>query len=161
MIVQRTEIHIIKESNPVYNWILEECLRSRNLYNRALYIYRQAFTGKHDNIPEFKDIINHDKFIASFALVNRLNEIKDIDFCSMMKKNGAQLTDEAVSKGYVDETIQQNLNTTLEGVIKFVSMTEAEYKALETKSPSTIYHLTDVSMWAIGDQEIVTSNMPA
>lgn len=28
-------------------------------------------------------------------------------------------------------------------------------------SPSTIYHLTDVSMWAIGDQEIVTSNMPA
>ena len=26
---------------------------------------------------------------------------------------------------------------------------------------STIYHLTDVSMWAIGDQEIVTSNMPA
>lgn len=50
---------------------------------------------------------------------------------------------------------------TLEGVIKFVSMTEAEYKALETKSPSTIYHLTDVSMWAIGNQEIVTSNMPA
>ena len=46
-------------------------------------------------------------------------------------------------------------------VIKFVSMTVAEYKALETKSPSTIYHLTDVSMWAIGDQEIVTSNMPA
>lgn len=45
-------------------------------------------------------------------------------------------------------------------LLKFVSMTEAEYKALETKSPSTIYHLTDVSMWAIGDQEIVTSNMP-
>lgn len=65
------------------------------------------------------------------------------------------------NKNYVDETIQQNLNTTLEGVIKFVSMTEAEYKALETKSPSTIYHLTDVFMWAIGDQEIVTSNMPA
>lgn len=65
------------------------------------------------------------------------------------------------NKNYVDEIIQQNLNTTLEGVIKFVSMTEAEYKALETKSPSTIYHLTDVSMWAIGNQEIVTSNMPA
>lgn len=61
----------------------------------------------------------------------------------------------------ISNTTQQNLNTTLEGVIKFVSMTEAEYKALETKSPSTIYHLTDVSMWAIGDQEIVTSNMPA
>lgn len=90
MIVQRTETHIIKESNPIYGWILEECLRSKNLYNRALYIYRQAFTGKHDNIPEFKDIIKHDKFIPSFALVNRLNELNDVDFCSMMKKNGAQ-----------------------------------------------------------------------
>ena len=90
MIVQRTETHIIKESNPIHDWILEECRHSKNLYNRALYIYRQAFTGKYDNIPEFKDIIKHDKFIASFALVNRLNEIKDVDFCSMMKKNGAQ-----------------------------------------------------------------------
>ena len=81
-------------------------------------------------------------------------------FSKPLKITEAQLTDEAVSKGYVDKAIQQNLNTTLEGVIKFVSMTEAEYKALETKSPSTIYHLTDVSMWAIGDQEIVTSNMP-
>lgn len=83
------------------------------------------------------------------------------EFSKPLKIAEAQLANEAVSKGYVDETIQQNLNTTLEGVIKFVSMTEAEYKALETKSPSTIYHLTDVSMWAIGDQEIVTSNMPA
>ena len=90
MIVQRTETHIIKESNSIYDWILEECSRSRNLYNKTLFIYRQAFTGKHDNIPEFKDIIKHDKFIASFALVNRLNELKDVDFCSMMKKNGAQ-----------------------------------------------------------------------
>ena len=90
MIVQRTETHIIKESHPIYRWIVEECSRSKNLYNRALYVYRQAFTGKHDNIPEFKDIIKHDKFIASFALVNRLNELKDNDFCSMMKKNGAQ-----------------------------------------------------------------------
>lgn len=90
MIVQRTETHIIKESHPIYRWIVQECSRSKNLYNRALFIYRQAFTGKHDNIPEFKDIIKHDKFIASFALVNRLNELKDVDFCSMMKKNGAQ-----------------------------------------------------------------------
>ena len=90
MIVQRTETHIIKESHPIYRWVVEECSRSKNLYNRALYIYRQAFTGNHDNIPEFKDIIKHDKFIPSFALVNRLNELKDVDFCSMMKKNGAQ-----------------------------------------------------------------------
>ena len=90
MIVQRTETHIIKESDNLYRWIVEECSRSKNLYNRALFIYRQVFTDNHDNIPEYKDIINHDKFIASFALVNRMNEIKDVDFCSMMKKNGAQ-----------------------------------------------------------------------
>ena len=90
MIVQRTETHIIKETNPIYRWIVEECSRSKNLYNKTLFIYRQAFTGNHDNIPEFKDIIKHDKFIASFTLVNRLNELKDVDFCSMMKKNGAQ-----------------------------------------------------------------------
>ena len=64
MIVQRTETHIIKESHPIYRWIVEECSRSKNLYNKTLFIYRQAFTGKHDNIPEFKDIIKHDKFIA-------------------------------------------------------------------------------------------------
>ena len=70
-------------------------------------------------------------------------------------------TNQLTNKNYVDETIQQNINTTLEGVIKFASMTEAEYKALEVKSPSTIYYLTDVPLWVIGDQEIVTSNMPA
>jgi hypothetical protein len=86
------------------------------------------------------------------------------------KHNGFYIYDKTIYTGCnytititcpVHGDFQQNLNTTLEGVIKFVSMTEAEYKALETKSPSTIYHLTDVSMWAIGDQEIVTSNMPA
>ena len=90
MIVQRTETHVIKESHPIYRWIVEECSRSKNLYNKTLFIYRQAFTGNHNNIPEYKDIIKHDKFIASFALVNRMNELKDVDFCSMMKKNGAQ-----------------------------------------------------------------------
>lgn len=42
-----------------------------------------------------------------------------------------------------------------------ISRSKTKSKGLETKSPSTIYHLTDVSMWAIGNQEIVTSNMPA
>lgn len=89
MIVQRTETHIIKESNPIYNWIVEECSRSKNLYNRALYIYRQAFTGKHDLIEEYKDIIRYDKFISSFDLVKRMIELKDDDYYSMTKKNSA------------------------------------------------------------------------
>ena len=54
MIVQRTETHIIKESNPIYGLDCEECSRSRNLYNKTLFIYRQAFTGNHDKIEDFK-----------------------------------------------------------------------------------------------------------
>ena len=87
MIVQRTEIHIIKESNPIYDWILDECLRSRNLYNKTLFIYRQAFTGNHDKIEDFKPIIRHEKFISSFELVKQMAKLKDEDYYAMTKKN--------------------------------------------------------------------------
>ena len=87
MIVQRTETHIIKESNPIYDWILEECSRSRNLYNKTLFIYRQAFTGNHDKIEDFKPIIRHKKFISSFELVKQMAKLKDDDYYAMTKKN--------------------------------------------------------------------------
>ena len=87
MIVQRTETHIIKESHPIYNWILEECSRSKNLYNKTLFIYRQAFTGKHDKIEDYKPIIRHDKFISSFELVKQMAKLKDVDYYAMTKKN--------------------------------------------------------------------------
>ena len=87
MIVQRTETHIIKESHPIYNWIVEECSRSRNLYNKTLFIYRQAFTGNHDKIEDFKPIIRHDKFISSFELVKQMAKLKDSDYYAMTKKN--------------------------------------------------------------------------
>lgn len=45
--------------------------------------------------------------------------------------------------------------------IKFVELTEAEYKDLEAKSASTIYYLSDIAMWAIGDKEIITSDITA
>ena len=87
MIVQRTETHIIKESHPIYNWIVDECLRSRNLYNKTLFIYRQAFTGNHDKIEDFKPIIRHEKFISSFELVKQMAKLKDSDYYAMTKKN--------------------------------------------------------------------------
>ena len=87
MIVQRTETHIIKESDPIYRWIVEECSRSKNLYNKTLFIYRQAFTGNHDKIEDFKPIIRHDKFISSFELVKQMAKIKDSDYYAMTKKN--------------------------------------------------------------------------
>ena len=87
MIVQRTETHIIKESNPIYGWIVDECSRSRNLYNKTLFIYRQAFTGNHDKIEDFKPIIRHEKFISSFELVKQMAKLKDVDYYAMTKKN--------------------------------------------------------------------------
>ena len=89
MIVQRTETHIIKESNPIYDWILEECSRSRNLFNKALYIYRQAFTEKHENISDYVSIVNNKKFISSYNLITKMRELKDEDYFAMTKNHSA------------------------------------------------------------------------
>lgn len=64
----------------------------------------------------------------------------------------------AANKQYVDTSVITGINQL---AIKFSSLTKAEYDAFETKSNSTIYFLTDQNMWAIGDKEIVTSDMPA
>lgn len=64
----------------------------------------------------------------------------------------------AANKQYVDTFVVTEITQL---AIKFSSLTKAEYDALKTKSNSTIYFLTDKSMWAIGDKEIVTSDMPA
>ena len=64
----------------------------------------------------------------------------------------------AANKQYVDTSIVTGITKL---AIKFSSLTKAEYNALETKSNSTIYFLTDQNMWAIGDKKIVTSDMPA
>ena len=89
MIVQRTETHVIKESHPIYNWIVEECSRSKNLYNKALYIYRQAFTEKHENISDYASIVNNKKFISSYNLITRMRELKDEDYFAMTKNHSA------------------------------------------------------------------------
>lgn len=64
----------------------------------------------------------------------------------------------ASNKQYVDTSVVTEITKL---AIKFSSLTKAEYDALETKSNSTIYFLTDQNMWAIGDKVIVTSDMPA
>ena len=89
MLVQRTETHIIKESNPLYRWILEECSRSRNLYNKVLYIYRQVFTERHENISDYVSIVNNKKFISSYNLITKMRELKDEDYFAMTKNHSA------------------------------------------------------------------------
>lgn len=67
---------------------------------------------------------------------------------------------QAANKNYVDANIIQ-VKSLLETTMGYVEMTEAEYNALSEKANNCIYYLTDKSMWAIGDKEIVTSDMPA
>lgn len=67
---------------------------------------------------------------------------------------------QAANKNYVDANITQ-VKSLLKKTMGYVEMTEAEYNALSEKANNCIYYLTDKSMWAIGDKEIVTSDMPA
>lgn len=67
---------------------------------------------------------------------------------------------QAANKNYVDANIIQ-VKSLLEKTMGYVEMTEAEYNALSEKANNCIYYLTDKSMWAIGDKELVTSDMPA
>jgi putative transposase len=43
MKVNRTERHLIKESNPIWKIVDEYCFRSKNVYNYANYLIRQEF----------------------------------------------------------------------------------------------------------------------
>lgn len=67
---------------------------------------------------------------------------------------------QAANKNYVDANIIQ-VKSMLKTTMRYQEKTEAEYNALSEKANNCIYYLTDKSMWAIGDKEIVTSDMPA
>lgn len=66
------------------------------------------------------------------------------------------MQNQAANKNYVDGNIIQ-VKSLLETTMRYVEMTEAEYNALSEKANNCIYYLTDKSMWAIGDKELVTS----
>lgn len=88
--VTRVETHFIKKSDPFYDWASEEFLLSRNLYNKTLYIYRQAFTGKHENIPDFIDIIKNERFVGKFDVMKRMGKLNDVDYRAMHKSHSAE-----------------------------------------------------------------------
>ena len=86
------ETHQIKEGTSFYGWAMQECTLNVSLYNRTLYILRQAFTGKHENIPEYTDIIRKEKFISVFNLITRMRKLNDKDFRALLKDNEAAQT---------------------------------------------------------------------
>ena len=89
--MQRIETHIIKSNKPIYKELVEMCQYSKNLYNYTLYIYRQAFTGKHENIEEYKDLIRNERFVSSYDIVNKMKELNQIDFRSVRSNVNQQV----------------------------------------------------------------------
>lgn len=74
---------------------------------------------------------------------------------------GNKILSSVIAQDDLTETTVAPVGSNDARYIQFKSITKAEYDALETKSNSTIYFLTDQNMWAIGDKELVTSDMPA
>lgn len=76
-------------------------------------------------------------------------------------RSGNKILSSVIAQDDLTETTVAPVGSNDARYIQFKSITKAEYDALETKSNSTIYFLTDQNMWAIGDKELVTSDMPA
>ncbi len=73
----------------MYKELVEMCRASRNLYNAVLYIYRQAFTGKMENIREYADLVRDGKLISSYDLNTRLVKLNHPAFRAL-RNNVAQ-----------------------------------------------------------------------
>lgn len=69
----------IKDKETI-NRCKELAQRSRDLFNRANYILRQAYTNHHDNIPEYKDLIQNNCTISGFALATRMRKLNEKAF---------------------------------------------------------------------------------
>ena len=75
--------------------------------------------------------------------------------------NSAKISGPTLSESVISDTTYIPVGNSDQRYIKYKELTKADYDALETKSNSTIYFLTDQTMWAIGTKELVTSDMPA
>ena len=53
-----TEIHQIKKNHPLYNICNELCFKAKNLYNAALFEYRQSFINKDRKALSWQEINN-------------------------------------------------------------------------------------------------------
>ena len=83
--VIRVETYQIKEGTPFCKWAMQECSLNTSLYNRALYILRQAFTRKHENISEYVDLIRKERFISAFDLITRMRKLNDPNYRALLK----------------------------------------------------------------------------
>ena len=94
------ETHIVKKGHPFYDWAMGECLLSRNLYNRVLFIYRQAFTGHHENIEEYRDLIKNERFVNAYPIRKRMGKLNDPDYRALVNNHSANQVIYQVDKAW-------------------------------------------------------------
>lgn len=75
--------------------------------------------------------------------------------------NSAKISGSVLEESDITDTTYIPVGNSNQRYIKYKELTKADYDALETKSNSTIYFLTDQTMWAIGTKKLVTSDMPS
>lgn len=99
MKVQRVERHIIKKSSENWEFLDQICFAAKNLHNYTTYILRQAFTGNHSNIKEYKDLIKNDKFISEYDLSTHFSKENQVDYRAL-RAQVAQQTIKLVYKNF-------------------------------------------------------------
>ena len=99
--MQRTITYILtkNKSKKDFDLLVKLCHNSKNLYNFANYVIRQAFTGKTENIEQFKDLISNERFISEFDLSKRLARLNQVDYRSL-KTQVSQQVIKQVYKNY-------------------------------------------------------------
>jgi putative transposase len=83
------EKHIIKDNNPLFKEIDDNCFLSKNLYNRANYIIRQEFinTSKEKELGNIKTAV----WIRYNQIQKQLQNDKDFDYIQLPAKVAQQV----------------------------------------------------------------------
>ena len=91
--MQRTLTYILTKNKSKHDFDLmkELCHKSKNLYNYVNYIVRQAFTKHPENIQEFADLIQNERFISEYSISNRLCKLNQIDYRSLKAQSAQQV----------------------------------------------------------------------
>ena len=86
------------KSKKDYALLSELCHNSKNLYNYVNYVVRQAFAQKPENIPEYRDLVESERFISEYALSGRLAKMKQTDYVSLK----AQCSQQVIKQVYLN-----------------------------------------------------------
>ena len=96
-------IYIIRrgQSKEIFDRLLDLCHKSKNLYNHVNFVFRQAFIGNHESIPEYTDLIRDERFVSRFDMNKRLAKLGQSDYRSLKSKLSQEVVHQ-VSEAWSD-----------------------------------------------------------